>query len=166
MISSDRNSNREGKSQFSIISVLASQYRSHSVLLDNAVRRPRWIMNLMKYWNSRNFTRQHKSAISMEWFLLWATACSHLGQENNSRRPKRNVLFIKITSYIAADMSGEHCSKGDVLRFAAAATQQDPCQTVRTVCAHFRHFRNRIHSFSWYWAKYLTQFNVHGTVHR
>ena len=42
--SSHRNSNREGKSQFSIIFVLASQYRSHSVLLDNAVHRPRWFL--------------------------------------------------------------------------------------------------------------------------
>ena len=40
---SDRNSNREEKSQFSIIFVLASQYRSHTVLLDNALHRPRWI---------------------------------------------------------------------------------------------------------------------------
>ena len=39
---SDRNSNREGKSQFSLIFVLAYQYRSHSVPLDNAVHRPRW----------------------------------------------------------------------------------------------------------------------------
>ena len=44
--SSHRNSNREGKSQFSIIFVLASQYRSHSVLLDNAVHRPRWFLSM------------------------------------------------------------------------------------------------------------------------
>ena len=37
--SSHRNSNREGKSQFSIIFVLVSQYRSHSVFLDKAVHR-------------------------------------------------------------------------------------------------------------------------------
>ena len=35
--SSDRNCNREVKSQFSIIFVLVSQYRSHSVLLNSAV---------------------------------------------------------------------------------------------------------------------------------
>ena len=44
---SDRNSNREGKSQFSIIFVLASQYRSHSVPLDNAVHRPRWFLSMV-----------------------------------------------------------------------------------------------------------------------
>jgi hypothetical protein len=85
----------------------------------------------------------------MEWFLLWATGCWHLGKENNSGRPKRKVLFIKIKCYFAADMSGERCTKGSLSRLIAAATQQDPCQTVRTVCTHFRRYRNRIHSFSW-----------------
>ena len=61
--SSHRNSNREEKSQFSIIFVLASQYRSHSVLLDNAVHCPRckvdqpprgapWATSLTAKWST------------------------------------------------------------------------------------------------------------------
>jgi len=37
------------KSQFSIIFVLASQYRSHSAPLDNAVRRPRWFLSMVSW---------------------------------------------------------------------------------------------------------------------
>ena len=47
--SSDRNSNREGINQFSIIFVLASQYRSHTVPLDNAVHRPRWFLSVVSW---------------------------------------------------------------------------------------------------------------------
>jgi len=34
------------RSQFSIIFVLASQYRSHSVLPDNVVHCPRWFLSM------------------------------------------------------------------------------------------------------------------------
>jgi len=68
-------------------------------------------MNRMQYGNNPNFMKHHKSVISMEWFLLWATGCLHLGQENNSRRLKRKVSFIKITSYVVGDVSGDSCKK-------------------------------------------------------
>ena len=43
---SHKNSNREERSQFSIIFVLASQHRSLSVLLDNAVYCPRLFLSM------------------------------------------------------------------------------------------------------------------------
>ena len=45
--SSHKNSNSKKKqSQFSIIFILASQYRSHSVLLSSAVHCPRWFLSM------------------------------------------------------------------------------------------------------------------------
>ena len=46
------------QSQFSIIFVLASQYRSHSVLLDNAVSCPRWFLSMCSW---RLHSMQHGS---------------------------------------------------------------------------------------------------------
>ena len=45
--SSHKNSNSKKKqSQFSIIFILPSQYRSHSVLLNSAVHCPRWFLSM------------------------------------------------------------------------------------------------------------------------
>jgi hypothetical protein len=39
----------EEQSQFRIIFVLVSQYRSHSVLLDNALRRPKRFLSMVSW---------------------------------------------------------------------------------------------------------------------
>ena len=51
--SSHKNSNStEKQSQFSNIFILATQYRSHSVLLSSAVHCPRWFLSMGKvsFW--------------------------------------------------------------------------------------------------------------------
>ena len=64
--SSHKNSNSKKKqSQFSIIFILASQYRSHTVLLSSAVHCPRWFLSM----GSRRLhsMQQGSGRIPMRW---------------------------------------------------------------------------------------------------
>jgi hypothetical protein len=63
--------------------------------------------------------------------MLWATGCSHLRQENKSRSPTRKVLFIKITSYVVADMSGD--MSGDRCKKRGSVITYGHCHTTRSL---------------------------------
>jgi hypothetical protein len=61
---SHKNSNSKKKqSQFSIIFILASQYRSHSVLLSSAVHCPRWFLSMSENGLVSNIGKQSKMKI-------------------------------------------------------------------------------------------------------
>ena len=55
----EQSQKQKGRSQFSIIFVLASQCRSHSVPLDNAVHRPRWFLSMVSWRLHRMQVREN-----------------------------------------------------------------------------------------------------------
>ena len=97
--SSHKNSNSKKKQRkFSIIFILGSQYRSHSVLLSSAVHCPRWFLSM----GSRRLhsMQQGSGRIPMRWRCVPKQSCQTHSRNSATGLEERQFLCVVLRGFL------------------------------------------------------------------